>query len=171
MTTQMSQTHSLLPGQSPADVFELQIEIGWLIYDVSRMLFRSVENKVKEAGITSQQWRVLIQLAREDGHTQSQLSEESEIAPAPLGRLLDRLEEQRIIERRADPLDRRVKRIYLSGGGEGPFFERLKQLGMQQFETVYRSVAKADMQELHRLLLRLKSNMLEGDPGNPPSGR
>ncbi|MSP42880.1 MAG: MarR family transcriptional regulator [Alphaproteobacteria bacterium] len=168
MTNQMPPTNPVLSGPPPADFFELQSEVGWLIYDVSRMLFRAVENKVKEAGITSQQWRVLIQLAREDGHTQSQLSEESEIAPAPLGRLLDRLEEQNIIERRPDPSDRRVKRICLAGGEQGPFFERLKQLGMQQFETVYKSVNKADIQELYRLLQKLKSNMLEGAAGNPP---
>ena len=170
MTNEMPHTNPLLSGPPPAEFFELQSEIGWLIYDVSRILFRAVENKVKEAGITSQQWRVLIQLAREDGHTQSKLSEESEVAPAPLGRLLDRLEEQNIIERRQDPSDRRVKRIYLSGGGEGPFFERLKQLGMEQFETVYKSVNKADLRELYLLLQKLKSNMLEGAVGNPPSG-
>ncbi len=162
MTIPMSQpvpTGSIAPAP---DAFELQREVGWLIYDASRLLMRSVEAKVRKAGITSQQWRVLVQLAREDGQTQSALADETEIAPAPLGRLLDRLEQQGIIERRADPSDRRAKRIYLGGGGQGPFFERLQQLAMQQFRTVYKSVSEADLLELQRLLQKLKTNMLEG---------
>lgn len=150
-------------AESPSgDLFELQREVGWLIYDASRLLIRSLESKVREAGITSQQWRVLVQLARENGQTQSRLAEEAEIAPAPLGRLLDRLEDQKIIERRPDPTDRRAKRIYLVGGEQGPFFERLRELAMQQFATVYKSVNHADLLELQRLLLKLKSNMFEG---------
>lgn len=163
MINRMSQPFVKIPAPPPADAFEVQREVGWLIYDVSRLLVRSIERKVGEAGITSQQWRVLIQLARQDGQTQSQLAEESEIAPAPLGRLLDRLEQQKVIERRADPLDRRAKRIYLADGEQGPFFERLRQLGMQQFETVYKTVSEADLLELQRLMQKLKTNMLEGE--------
>lgn len=157
-----------MPANPFTDAFDLQREVGWLVYDASRLLMRSIEKKVREAGVTSQQWRVLVQLAREDGQTQSQLAEEAEIAPAPLGRLLDRLEEQKMIERRPDPQDRRAKRIYLLGGEQGPFFERLRQLAMQQFGTVYKSVNQADLLELQRLLQKLKSNMLEGVTEAPP---
>lgn len=159
---------TLLPLADPStEAFELRREVGWLIYDAARLLVRSLEHEVRKAGITSQQWRVLVQLAREDGQTQSALAEETEIAPAPLGRLLDRLEEQKIIERRADPADRRAKRIYLAGGEHGAFFERIRQLAMQQFGTVYKSMSEADLHELQRLLQKLKSNMLEG--GAKPS--
>jgi len=144
-----------------ADAFDLQREVGWLVYDASRLLMRSIEREVRKAGITPQQWRVLVQLAREDGQTQSELAEETEIAPAPLGRLLDRLEHQKIIERRADLSDRRAKRIYLTDGEQGAFFERLRQLAMHQFETVYKSVNESDLLELQRLLQKLKSNMLQ----------
>lgn len=153
-----------IPDPVACEAFELQREVAWLIYDTSRMLTRSLEKKVREVGISAQQWRVLIQLARENGQTQNHLAEEAEIAPAPLGRLLDRLEEQKFIERRPDPADRRAKRIYLAGGEQGPFFERVQELAMQRFETVYRAVGERDLLELQRLLQRLKSNMLEGEP-------
>ncbi|MFZ5930341.1 MAG: MarR family winged helix-turn-helix transcriptional regulator [Pseudomonadota bacterium] len=159
--TSMTNVTTKPPVAPLADAFDLQREVGWLIYDASRLLIRSIEREVRKAGITPQQWRVLVQLAREDGQTQSELAEETEIAPAPLGRLLDRLEDQKIIERRADLSDRRAKRIYLAGGEQGAFFERLRQLAMHQFETVYKSVNEADLLELQRLLQKLKSNMLQ----------
>lgn len=169
----MSQPVPKSPAATPSDAFELQREVGWLVYDVSRLLMRSIEGKVREAGINSQQWRVLIQLARENGQTQSHISDETEIAPAPLGRLLDRLEQQKLIERRPDPLDRRAKRVYLAGGEQGPFFERIRILAMQQFETVYNGVGDTDLLELQRLLQRLKLNMLAGDaaPSTSPSSK
>lgn len=152
---------TLLPLADPStEAFELRREVGWLIYDAARLLVRSVEHEVRKAGITSQQWRVLVQLAREDGQTQSALAEETEIAPAPLGRLLDRLEEQKIIERRPDPSDRRVRRVYLTGGEQGQFFDTLRQLAMRQFEIVYRAVSEAELLELQSLLQKLKGNML-----------
>lgn len=151
------------------DAFERRREAAWLIYDTSRLLTRALEKRVREVGIGSQQWRILIQLAREDGQTQSHLALEAEIAPAPLGRLLDRLEEQKIIERRPDPLDRRAKRVYLAGGEQGPFFERLQQLAMQEFETVYRGVSEQEVAELLRLMQKLKANMLDSAPALPQS--
>lgn len=148
----------------PDDIFELQRDVGWLVFDVSRLFMQAMERRVREVGITPQQWRVLVQIAREEGQTQSQLAYEAEIAPAPLGRLLDRLEEQRIIERRPDSLDRRIRRIYLFGGEQGPFFERVRLLARQQFEIVYRQVSQAHQMELQRILAKLKSNMLESAP-------
>ncbi len=155
----MSET---LPDQADAE-FELQRDVGWLIYDVSRRFVRAMERRVKQVGITPQQWRVLVEIAREDGQTQSQISEETEIAPAPLGRLLDRLEEQHIIDRKPDPQDRRVRRIYLVGGEQGPFFERIRQLARQQFEIAYEAITQAEQKQLQLLLGKMNENLLENE--------
>lgn len=160
-----------LPEQTDAE-FELQRDVGWLIYDVSRRFVRAMERRVKQVGITPQQWRVLVEIASEDGQTQTQISEETEIAPAPLGRLLDRLEEQHIIDRKPDPHDRRVRRIYLVGGEQGPFFERIRQLARQQFDIAYNSISEAEQKQLQALLGKMNSNMLESElsrqnPGHP----
>ena len=106
------------PVDPLADAFDLQREVGWLVYDASRLLMRSIEREVRKAGITPQQWRVLVQLAREDGQTQSELAEETEIAPAPLGRLLDRLEAKQLVRRVRSVDDRRVVNLELTEAGQ-----------------------------------------------------
>lgn len=153
-----------IPAPQTDAQFELQRDIGWLVYDVSRSFVKAMERRVRQVGITPHQWRVLVEIAREDGQTQSRISDETEIAPAPLGRLLDRLEELKIIDRKPDPQDRRVRRIYLVGGEQGPFFERIRQLARQQFEIVYESVTEAEQKQLQMLLNKLKSNMLKNEP-------
>lgn len=161
---------STIPFPPPVNdpSFEMRREVAWLIFDTARMMTRSIERHVRSAGVSSIQWRVLLQIARQNGQTQSHLAEEVEIAPAPLGRLLDRLEEQKFIERRPDPADRRVKRVYFTGKEQGQFFDRLRQLALAHFEKVYSTLDDKDLQELQRLLQKIKSNMTSGPPGQPP---
>jgi len=143
-------------------------EIAWLIFDTARMMTRSIERHVRSTGVNSNQWRVLVQIARQNGQTQSHLAEEVEIAPAPLGRLLDRLEKQKFIERRPDPSDRRVKRVYFTGKEQAQFFDRLRQLALANFEKVYRSLDDKDLRELQRLLQKIKTNMTD-EPAAAPA--
>lgn len=162
-------TESTIPFPPPISdpSFEMRREVAWLIFDTARMMTRSMESHVRSAGVNSSQWRVLLQVARQNGQTQSHLAEEVEIAPAPLGRLLDRLEEQKFIERRPDPSDRRVKRVYFTGNEQGRFFDRLRQLALAHFEKVYSTLDDRDVLELQRLLQKIKSNMTAGPPAQP----
>ena len=141
------------------DRFELQRDVGWLIFDVSRLLMRSFEKKVREVGLTPHQWRVLLQIGRREGQTQTEIAEETEIARAPLGRLLDKLEEQGVIERRQDPHDRRAKRIYLVAREGKTFMEPFRQQAKEQFDTVYGKLADSELLELIRMLDHIKANI------------
>lgn len=154
------------------DRFELQRDVGWLIYDVSRLLMRSFERRVREVGLTPQQWRVLVQISREEGQTQTQIAEETEIARAPLGRLLDRLEEQGVIERRQDPDDRRAKRIYLVEGEHGTIMEPFREQAKAQFDTVYGELTNPELEQLIRLLENVKTAIQRDDTAKcPDQGR
>ena len=53
-------------------------------------------------------------LYAKEGVTQSELADLMELEKLTLGRLLDRLEEKEWVERRADELDRRVNRLFLT---------------------------------------------------------
>ncbi len=141
------------------DRFELQRDAGWLIYDVSRLLMRSFEKKVREVGLTPHQWRVLLQIGRREGQTQTEIAEETEIARAPLGRLLDKLEEQGVIERRQDPHDRRAKRIYLVEREGKTFMEPFREQAKEQFDTVYGKLADTELLALIRMLDHIKTNI------------
>lgn len=155
------------------DRFELQRDVGWLIYDVSRLLMRSFEKRVREVGLTPHQWRVLLQIGRREGQTQTEIAEETEIARAPLGRLLDKLEEQGVIERRQDPNDRRAKRIYLVEREGKTIMEPFREQANEQFETVYSKLPDFELVELIRMLDRIKANIQSAEQelnGNRTAG-
>ncbi|SRR5579883_224055 len=75
------------------------------------------EAKLAEAGGSVPIWLVLNTLQDSEGMTQTQLAERIHIECPTLTRHLDRLEASDLIERRNDPEDRRITRIYLTAKG------------------------------------------------------
>jgi DNA-binding MarR family transcriptional regulator len=93
--------------------------LGLLIHDVSRLLRRRIDQQAQEIGLTSAQWRVLASVARtemrnEDPLNQAMLADQMDMEPITLSRLIDRMEQASLIERRPDPGDRRAHRLYLT---------------------------------------------------------
>ena len=91
--------------------------LGFLMHDVSRLRRTVFDDFVKPLGVTRSQWWVLANLSRHDGMIQSDLAAMLELGKAALGGLVDRLETSGLVERRADKIDRRAKRVYLSSTG------------------------------------------------------
>ena len=91
-------------------------EILFTISDVGRLLRTYADQKARRFGQTRAQWAVLLRLERREGLKQSDLAEDLDIQPITLTRLVDRLCDNGLIERRPDPNDRRAKRLYLTPG-------------------------------------------------------
>jgi MarR family transcriptional regulator, transcriptional regulator for hemolysin len=92
------------------------------------MLRTYADQKAAQFGITRAQWVVLVRLDRSEGLKQSELAEMLELQPISLTRLLDKLSDSGLIERRADPIDRRAKRLFLTPAAR-PLLEKLGELG------------------------------------------
>ena len=67
------------------------------------MLHTYADQKASQFGITRAQWAVLVRLDRFEGLKQSELAEMLDLQPITLTRLLDRLCECGLIERRPIP--------------------------------------------------------------------
>ncbi len=91
---------------------------GWLAADVARLMRTVFDRRVKLLGLTRPQWLALVRLKRRPGASQSELADMMEIEKAPAGKIVDRMQERGWVERRADPTDRRINRIYLTDRGD-----------------------------------------------------
>jgi MarR family transcriptional regulator for hemolysin len=92
--------------------------IGFVISDVARLLRTVFDRRVREVGLTRAQWLVLTRLHRRPGASQSELAEMLEVEKATAGRMIDRLEANGWVVRKADPSDRRINRLYLTEEAE-----------------------------------------------------
>ncbi len=85
-----------------------------ILNEISLMATRIFNRRVKDVGLTRVQWQVLYLLYQHDGQTQTELAETLTMAKPPLGKVVDRLEDDGWIERRDEPKDRRAKRVFLT---------------------------------------------------------
>jgi MarR family transcriptional regulator for hemolysin len=135
-----------------------QREIAFTIIDVARMLRTYADQLARQFGISRAQWGVLVRLDRSEGLKQSELAEILDLQPISLTRLLDRLAENGLIERRADPNDRRANRLFLMPAAR-PLLERLAELGKAMMTTVLEGLDPKSNERLLRDLGLVKDNL------------
>jgi MarR family transcriptional regulator for hemolysin len=133
-------------------------EIAVGIVDVARMLRTYADQRARQFGISRAQWVVLMRLDRSEGLNQSELAELLDLQPISVTRLLDRLAESGLIERRPDPSDRRVNRLYLTPAAR-PLLKQLAALGEDLMEIVLENVDHAAQERLLRDLNVMKDNL------------
>jgi len=119
-------------------------EILFTISDVGRLLRTYADQKARLYGMTRAQWAVLLRLERREGLKQSELAEALDIQPISLTRLVDRLCASGLIERRADPNDRRAKQLYLTPAAR-PIIERILDHVEGLAETVLDGIEPKDI--------------------------
>ena len=141
----------------------LNRSLGFLLADVSRLVRERFDARAAELGLTRAQWRVLAQLRRREGITQSALAEILEIEQITLGRHVDRLVEKGFVERRADPDDRRAWNLYLSAEVQ-PVLDRMREFSAATSREALDGIPKAEADRLIDLLLKVKANMVAVAP-------
>jgi MarR family transcriptional regulator for hemolysin len=87
------------------------------LVESSRLLRNHIDHRAKSCGTTRAQWIVLFRLREQEGLSQVDLADVLELQPISLVRLLDRLVEHGLLERRHDPKDRRANRLFLTARG------------------------------------------------------
>lgn len=136
----------------------LQREFAFTINDVARMLRTYADHKAAQFGITRAQWVVLVRLDRSEGLKQSELAEILDLQPISLTRLLDKLCECGLIERRPDPVDRRAKRLFLTPAAR-PLLEKLGDLGEELLGTALAGVGRESVEHMVAQLALVKENL------------
>ncbi len=91
----------------------LDRDILILLNDVARIMRTRFDQWARTYGLTRAQGLILTRLDRQPGLSQNELAAICEVEPITVGRLVDRLEARGFLERRADPTDRRIRRLHL----------------------------------------------------------
>src|SRR3569623_2137806 len=108
--------HGNRHGPAPMSL-DLKRQFITQLVESSRLLRNYIEPRAKSRGTTRAQWIVLIRMRPQEGLSQVDLAEVMELQPLSLVRLLDRLVEQGLLERRPLPTDRRANQLYLTDMG------------------------------------------------------
>lgn len=143
--------------------------IGVVISDVARLLRTEFDRRVRKLGITRSQWLVLTRLHRHPGASQSELADMMEVEKATAGRMIDRLEANGWVKRRAEPDDRRVKRVYLTAEAQR-VHKRIWRVAEAVVDEGLIDLSSSEARQLMALLTRVKHTLVHAADG-PASGK
>ena len=132
---------------------------GFVLHDVARLFRKEYNNRVRELGVTRSQWRVIANLYRNEGVTQTELADILEIEPATLARLLDRLEAADWVERRPCEKDRRAKRLHLTDR-PAQYIDRMFEVSTEIEHDALSGMSAEEKERLITVLLMIKRNLL-----------
>jgi DNA-binding MarR family transcriptional regulator len=136
----------------------MDANIGTMLAQVSRLLRRSFDARARDMGVTRPQWQVLGVLFYNAGINQGGLAELLEVEPITAGRMIDRLQDAQMVERRADPADRRAWRLHLTDKGQR-LLDELRPFAHETYEIALEGVSEAERAALMETLGRMRANL------------
>jgi MarR family transcriptional regulator for hemolysin len=93
--------------------FDYENSFGFVVYSASKVFQKAFDLELRNrAGITITQSKVIFSLYLHSGLTQRELADKIGVESPTLVPIIDKMEEDGYVERRSDPNDRRIKRIY-----------------------------------------------------------
>lgn len=143
--------------------------IGFLISWAARQLRTRFDARARSIGLTRAQWSMIAVVRYHEGATQSEIASQMEINTVTAGRILDRLDAAGLVERRADPEDRRANRIYLTPA-IAPVLEKLSELGAEEERATLAGFTAEERDVFSRLLERMIANTMASPVPYVPGG-
>lgn len=132
--------------------------IAFLMADGSRLFRRLFNMRARALGLTGQQWRVLVLIFRNPGMTQSMAAELMETEPITLSRMVDRLEDAGLVERRPAAKDRRVRCLHLTDGAI-PVVEKMRDIAGDLMDQALTGFSEADQAAFRDYVERFRANL------------
>lgn len=137
-----------------------QIEefLGFQIVQVCRAHRNQATVALGELGLHAGQEMILFMLWLEEGLSHSQFAEQMCVEPPTISKMLQRMETAGLVERRADPDDARVSRVYLTEHGRS-LEPQVVDAWRQLEERTLKGLTQAEQMLLRRLLVQVHSNL------------
>jgi DNA-binding MarR family transcriptional regulator len=105
------------PPPTPAVAPPLEALLSYRVGLAGRLLRTWADEELAPLGVGAQALGLLARLTEEDGLTQADLARRGRVEASTVCRMVDRLERDALVERRADPADRRSARVHLTSRG------------------------------------------------------
>jgi DNA-binding MarR family transcriptional regulator len=131
----------------------LPFEIG----ETAHALRKAFDRRAVGLGVTRAQWKVLFRLDRRPGLRQIELADMLDIEPITLSRIVDRLEESELVERRADPSDRRAWRLHVTARAQ-PLIAKLRAIANDMIAEAFAGIDPKDIEITRQVLSRAREN-------------
>ena len=132
--------------------------LGLAVAQLCKAHHHYVDLALRELGLYAGQEMVLFSLFRQEGQTQIQLSHDVVCEPPTINTMLQRMERTGLVERRCDPEDARLSRVYLTQRGRA-LEQPLRTLWSRCEEHLVADMTTEERLLVRRLLLQMHANI------------
>ncbi|MFM6932337.1 MAG: MarR family winged helix-turn-helix transcriptional regulator [Novosphingobium sp.] len=132
--------------------------VAMLMAQVSRLMRRAFDEKARLLGMTRPQWQVVSILSVNEGINQGGLAELLEVEPITLGRMVDRLQDAALVERRPDPADRRAWRLFLTDKAQEQLVQ-LRPLALDTIDAAQEGLSQSERDGIITAMQVMRSNL------------
>jgi DNA-binding MarR family transcriptional regulator len=140
-----------------------QRPLGFLLADVLRLLRADFAARSEKMPLTPALHRLLLYVHRKPGCRQVELAEWLDVTPVTVGRMIDRLEKQKLVRRESDPDDRRAACVVVDEGAQA-LLARLNAMAAQTRERAFRGLSELQREALLAALVRIRDNLAGHSP-------
>jgi MarR family transcriptional regulator, transcriptional regulator for hemolysin len=140
------------------------------IAETAHALRKAFDRRAVGMGVTCAQWKVLFRLQRQPGMRQIELADMLDIEPITLSRIIDRLEEATLVERVADPADRRAWRLHVTARAQ-PLIAKLRCVADEMIAEAFAGIDPEHIAVTRSVLGRVRENASAAAPMNRVSNQ
>jgi DNA-binding MarR family transcriptional regulator len=130
--------------------------VGFLISQLGFFSSKGFMEALEPIGIGPKEFLLMRFVQATQGRSQQALAERLGVPPSRMVALVDHLEEAGLIERRADPEDRRVRGLYLTRKGRGAL-ERAAKIAIDYETRLCAGINREEREQLIDLLQKLQA--------------
>jgi DNA-binding MarR family transcriptional regulator len=135
--------------------------IAPLLARACKLKHQRMHQLLEGLGLYQGQPAVLRVLWEQDGLTQSELAESLDRSPSTITNMVKRMEKAGFVQRRPDPRDERISRVYLTGAGDS-IKAAVRDVWRAFEEQAFAGFSEGELAVLRGFLLRLCQN-IEGE--------
>lgn len=132
--------------------------LGHLLWQIIKLHRAHAHAVLDQLGLYRGQYFVLAALWEQEGLTQSELAERTMVRPATMTASLQRMEAAGLVERRPDPRDQRVTRVYLTEAGRA-LKESVNAAWRALEQRTFEGFTPGEREQLRRFMLHIIANL------------
>jgi DNA-binding MarR family transcriptional regulator len=133
--------------------------IDFLLGQICKLHHARAHTLLEDLGLYRGQPPMLHALWEQEGLTHSELAVRLHVQPATITKMIQRMEKAGFVERRDDPEDQRVSRVYLSEAGHA-IRAKVEQVWHQLGRETFAGLTPEEQETLYRLLRIIRQNLL-----------
>ena len=137
---------------------KIEERVSYLMARICHAHRNNVNSRLAELNLHVGQEMFLLRLGQKDGISQSELADSLCVQQATITRMLDRIANAGLVERRKDPGDQRVSRVYLTEQGRA-LLEPIAQIWHDTEAEMFEGFSLEERVLLRRFLMQLYSNL------------